>query len=180
MVNIGTIPLETERLILRRFSIDDGLEIFEGYRNQYEFLYYANKNALSIEETIDEISEILKKYSQNDYYNWVITLKNSNKIIGSINLKYNEKFEGMIFSYAIDNRFTNNGYMTEALNSIKSFCFNNLQVNQIIGGCIESNLPSRRVMEKCGLEYKYSIENFIYLTDGYHNSDFYFLTNKNN
>ena len=176
MINLGTITLETERLILRKFSNDDFLEIFNGYRNQPEFLYYSNKNSLTLKETKEEVVEIVKKYEQNTYYNWLITLKDSNKIIGAINLKYNEKFEGMLFSYAIDNRFTNNGYMTEALTCIKNFCFNDLQVSQIIGGCIESNLASKRVMEKCGLEYKYSIDNFIYLIDGYHNSDFYFLT----
>ena len=179
MINLGTIWLETERLILKKFEIEKSTEIFEVYRNQPEFLYYTNKSKLSLEETQNEVYEIVKKYEQLDYYNWVITLKNSDKIIGAINLKYNEKFEGMIFSYAIDNRFTKNGYMTEALNSIKDFCFNKLDASQIIGGCVESNLASKRVMEKCGLKYKFSIDNFIYLSDGYHNSDFYFLEKNN-
>ena len=43
MNNIGTKELKTERLVLRRFSENDAKELYEGYINQEDFLYYANK-----------------------------------------------------------------------------------------------------------------------------------------
>ena len=40
MNHLGTITLQTNRLILRKINILDSKEIFEGFVNQEEFLYY--------------------------------------------------------------------------------------------------------------------------------------------
>lgn len=43
MGHIGTQEIISNRLILRKFSQNDSKEIFNGFRNQKEFLYYTNK-----------------------------------------------------------------------------------------------------------------------------------------
>ena len=43
MNHVGTLELKTERLVLRKFRKEDANEIFLGFVNQDEFLYYANK-----------------------------------------------------------------------------------------------------------------------------------------
>ena len=43
MNHVGTKIINTERLVLRRFTENDAKEIYEGYVNQEDFLYYANK-----------------------------------------------------------------------------------------------------------------------------------------
>lgn len=48
-------------------------------------------------------------------------MKLKTTIIGSINLKVNEYNDSVEFGYAIDNRYTNKGYMTEALEIVKDF-----------------------------------------------------------
>lgn len=50
MEQIGTQKIETECLILRKFTKEDSQEIFEGFRNQEEFLYYTNKKPVSLEK----------------------------------------------------------------------------------------------------------------------------------
>ncbi len=50
MKHLGTIELETKRLILRRFEEKDAEELYFGYINQKEFLYYANKERKTLEE----------------------------------------------------------------------------------------------------------------------------------
>ena len=50
MNEIGTVKLETERLILRRLEKNDAKELFDGIVNQKEFLYYANKKQVTLEE----------------------------------------------------------------------------------------------------------------------------------
>ena len=83
MNNIGTKTIETERLILRRFTLEDAKEIFEGYVNQEGFLYYANKEKITLEEEIDLLKGIEDKYNNLDYYNWLITIKDTKKVIGA-------------------------------------------------------------------------------------------------
>ena len=168
MIHLGTKVLESSRLRLRRFEEKDAYEIYEGFINQEGFLYYANKEKRTLEEEKESLKGIDEKYGNNEYYNWLITLKDTSKIIGAINLNvdnFNESFE---FNYAIDDRYKSNGYMTEALTLVKDFIINEVKANRFYGGCEINNIASKRVMEKCGLVYEGVIRNHLKLRDGYH------------
>ncbi len=173
MNHLGTKLLKSERLILRRFKELDAKEIYDGYVNQEEFLYYANKEKRTLEEEINSLKGIDEKYKNNDYYNWLITLKYDNKIIGAINLRANDFNESLEFNYAIDDRYKGNGYMTEALKTVKDYCFNELNVNRLYGGCEINNVASKRVMEKCSFVYEGTLRNYLKLRDGYHDMHLY-------
>ena len=84
MNHLGTKVLQSKRLILRRFKEADAKEIYEGYVNQEGFLYYAHKEKRSLEEEKNSLKGIDEKYKNNNYYNWLITLKSDNKIIGAV------------------------------------------------------------------------------------------------
>lgn len=168
MKHLGTQLLETDRLILRKVQQNDAEELISSYINQDEFLYYANKNKLTLLQLKEQIAKTLENYKDNDYYDWVITLKNSGKIVGAINLKANTTADYVEFNYAIDNRHINNGYMTEALLVVKEFCFKTLEVKRFQGGCCIENIASKRVMEKCGMECEGILKSAIKLIDGYH------------
>jgi len=168
MIHKGTRVLESKRLILRQFREEDAEEIYNGFINQEEFLYYANKKRRTLEEEKKSLLNIDKKYENNDYYNWLITRKEDNKIIGSINLNVHEINEMVEFNYVIDNRYTKKGYMTEALNLVKDYCLKELSVNRFQGGCCVENIASKKVMEKCGMQYEGTLRKYIILSDGYH------------
>lgn len=177
MEHLGTMGLETNRLVLRKFTEDDAEEIFYGFINQPEFLYYANKKERTLEEEKLSLKSIDEKYKNLDYYNWLITLKNTKQIIGCINLRIDEHNDSVEFNYAIDNRFTNNGYMTEALLKIKEFALENLKVNRFQGGCCVENLASKKVMEKCGMHFEGTLRNYIKLKDGFHDMHMFSIIN---
>lgn len=179
MKSVGTQKLISNRLILRKFSQKDSKEIFEGFRNQKEFLYYTNKKTITLEEQIDSLNNIDEKYKDKNYYNWLITLKNTKQIIGAINFNINLRNDSVIINYAIDNRFTGNGYMTEALEIVKDFAFNKMNVHRFEGGCIVTNIASKRVMEKCGLVQEGILKDYIKLSDGYHDMFMFSIINEN-
>ncbi len=145
MNSVGTKELYTERLILRRFKESDAEELFLGYINQENFLYYANKEKRTLEEEKQSLIRINEKYKNNDYYNWLITLKENNAIIGSINLTVNLRNDSVEFNYVIDN-----------------------SINRFQGGCCVENMASKRVMEKCNMKCEGVLEKYIKLKDGYH------------
>lgn len=168
MKHIGTKKIETERLVLRKFKKTDAEEIFYGFRNQKEFLYYTNKPKVSLEQQKDSLNDIDEKYKNKDYYNWLITLKGTRQIIGAVNFNVNLRNDSVMFNYAIDNRFTCKGYMTEALKAVEDFAFNKIEVNRFEGGCVIENAASKRVMEKCGLQQEGILKDYVKLADGYH------------
>lgn len=173
MKHLGTRKLETKRLLLRKFNETDTQELYSGYINQKEFLYYANKMSKSFKEVKQKLINMNEKYKDNDFYNWAITLKDNFAIIGTINLKVNTYNNSVEFNYAIDNRYINKGYMTEALNKIKEFAFNELLVTRFQGGCCVENIASEKVMKKCGLKYEGTLKKYIKLSDGYHDMYMY-------
>lgn len=175
MNNLGTQNLKTERLVLRRFEMSDAKELLDGYINQSEFLYYANKQPMSIEDIEGYLLHTTQKYSEGDYFNWVITQKEDGKIVGAINLKPSSD-DSLLFSYAIDNRYTGRGYMTEALAVVRDYALEKLKVSAFVGGCVTKNIASKKVMEKCGLKYQKTIKNHKELADGLQDMDYYSLS----
>ena len=81
MKHLGTKTLETDRLLLRRIYKEDAKEIFEGFINQEDYLYFFNKEPRTLEEEIKSLENIDEKYENLDLYNWVIVLKENNKIL---------------------------------------------------------------------------------------------------
>ena len=65
--------------------------------------------------------------------------------------------------------------MTEALNKVKEFAFDILNVNRFQGGCVTKNIASKRVMEKCNMNLEGVLKSYIKLNDGYH--DMYMFSN---
>ena len=167
MKHLGTVQLITKRLILRRFKEEDAEGIFNSFINDEGFLYYANKQKRTLEQEKESLKGIEEKYKNKEYYNWLITLKD-NAIIGSIYLRVDNDNDSLEFNYAIGKMFQCNGYMTEALNRVKTFSINNLKVKRFFGGCEINNIASKKVMEKCGLKYERTIKNHLKLNDGYH------------
>ena len=178
MIHKGTKVLKSDRLVLRQFKENDAEEICNGFINQKEFLYYANKKITTLDEEKKFLKNIEEKYKSNNYYNWLITLKESKKIIGTINLRVEEKNETVEVNYALDNRYTDKGYMTEALNLVKEYCLNELKVNRFQGGCCVENIASKRVMEKCGMQCEGILRRYIVLNDGYHDMYMFSIVNE--
>ena len=168
MRHLGTRELQTARLLLRRIREADAEELFLGFVNQKEFLYYANKKERTLEEERASLIGIGEKYENDSYYNWLITLRDSGRIIGQIILQVDERNDSVEFSYAIDKRHTGRGYMTEALDRVKKFALEEMRVSRFQGGCCVENTASRRVMEKCGLDCEGRLRRYLKLSDGAH------------
>ena len=171
MSEFGSKKIETNRLILRKITIEDSKAIYEGFVNQKEFLYYSNKKERTLKEQIDSLKEIDKKYENPDYYNWLITLK-SNEVIGQIVAnKYNIE-NSVIINYAIDNRYTCQGYMKEALKAVLDYLINQPNITSVYCGCCIENIASKKVMEKY-MKFVKTIKNHVTLSDGLHDMHLY-------
>ena len=164
---LGSKTLISDRLILRKINQSDVKEIYEGFVNQKEFLYWANKKPRTLQQQIDSLKGIDKKYLRNDYFNWIITLKGNGKIIGSINACEYEIQDSVLINYAIDNRYINNGYMSEALKIVLDYLLNEVKISNVYCGCCIENIASKKVMEKY-MQYVSTIKNHVTLVDGLH------------
>ena len=84
----GSIEIKTERLLLRKFRINDAEEIFATWTGDERVAKYTSWYAhKSVGDTKAYVEYMASKNKLSDY-NWIIEL--DDKIIGSINVCYSD------------------------------------------------------------------------------------------
>lgn len=75
MKNLGTKRLETDRLVLRRFVIEDAMDMYQNWASDPEVTRFLTWPAHEDVETSKNIlQDWIKRYDNNDFYNWAIEL----------------------------------------------------------------------------------------------------------
>ena len=144
--------LETERLLLRPVTLDDAEAMFE-YSSDEEntrCTFLPNKD---LEETKNIIARL---FMGRPLGNWGIELKESGKLIGSIDLhKLDPILKKAAIGYVIHKNYWNQGLATEALKEIIRLAFERLDMNMLVALHDVENPASGRVMEKAGMKFSH-------------------------
>ena len=152
----GTVTLETERLILRRFTLDDAEFMFNNWANDTEvtkYLTWPAHSDVSVSKSI--INSWLELYQKPEHYSWAIVLKETGEPIGSIGAVEQREDTSMVhIGYCIGQKWWNKGYTSEALAELIRFFFDEAGVSRIESRHDPRNPNSGRVMTKCGLKYE--------------------------
>lgn len=153
-MTIDQLPtLTTPRLTLRRFSEQDGQQIFDNYASDPMVARYVTWNAHTSPE---QSRQLAKAFHDGSFgaYQWAIVLNQTGQLIGNISLVETdaEKKNGM-FGYVLGQKWWNMGLATEALTETLRFLFKECGFETITGEYAILNPASGKVMEKCGLEF---------------------------
>lgn len=154
--HLGTKFIETERLLLREFFLDDANAMFNNYAGDDEVTKYLTwPTHQSAAESEAVISEWLPDYEKEECYNWAIELKELGEIIGAISaFDINEKVEKLQVGYCIGKKWWNQGITTEALKAVMDFLFDEVGAKRIEARHDTQNVYSGKVMRKCGMKYE--------------------------
>ncbi|MBQ7921238.1 MAG: GNAT family N-acetyltransferase [Clostridia bacterium] len=152
----GTKTIETDRLVLRAFTMNDADAMFRNWESDPEVTEFLRwKTASSITETKQVLGEWVRGYEDPDFYQWAIVLKEIGEPIGSISVVgKNEKLDIVHIGYCIGSRWWRRGYTSEAFQAIIPFFFTEVGVNRIESQHDPNNPNSGLVMQKCGLRYE--------------------------
>ena len=81
----GTQTIETSRLILRKAKMEDAEAMFRNWANDPEVTKYLTWPPHDdVEVTKSVIANWVESYSKDDYYHWMIVLKETDTPIGSL------------------------------------------------------------------------------------------------
>lgn len=157
MKNCGTQRIETDRLILRRYKIEDAGAMYKNWASDSEvtkFLTWQPHSSVDVSRSI--IEDWLKKYSDEKYYHWAIVLKdNGNEPIGGISVVHmNEDISMVHIGYCLGRAWWRRGIMSEALKAVTDFMFDTVEVNRVESRHDPRNPNSGKVMQKCGMKYE--------------------------
>lgn len=156
MEHKGTATLETERLILRRFTESDAEPAFRNWTSSDTVTKYLRwETHRDVRVTCDYINFLSENYKRPDAYDWAIVCKELGEPIGSIGaVALNERARSVEIGYCIGKKWWRQGYMSEALAAVIKFFFEEVGVNRVYSEHDPRNPNSGKVMEKCGMKYE--------------------------
>ncbi|WP_297693033.1 GNAT family N-acetyltransferase [uncultured Eudoraea sp.] len=157
--------IETPRLILREFTVDDAYKIWE-LNSDPEVIKYTGDPPFENVENARDFLNNYKDYENNGFGRWAVIKKDSNTFLGWCGLKLNE--QNLIdLGFRFFRREWNKGYATEAAKACLEYGFMELNIKEIIGRVAMKNTGSIKVLEKLSMEYWKNdsckgIENSLY------------------
>jgi [ribosomal protein S5]-alanine N-acetyltransferase len=147
--------LTTERLFLRELQLDDAEEIFR-LRSDKDVNDLINRpGAVTIDDATEFIRKIQALAVNREVIIWAITLIGDAKLIGTILYWHIEWADCRAeIGYELLPEYRGKGIMTEALESVIGFGFEELKFKEIVAELNERNGKSIRLLEKLGFELK--------------------------
>ena len=151
----GTVTIETPRLILRRARIEDAKPMLRNWANDPEvtqYLTWPTHKCLEVTESV--LANWIESYQKDDYYQWMIVLKNLGEPIGSIMATTVGRAQSAHIGYCIGRDWWHQGIMSETLKAVINFLFDEVGYHRIEAMHDPNNPNSGKIMEKCGMKYE--------------------------
>ena len=147
------IVIETDRLLLRTFTEDDAL-----------LLYDLNLDPEVTRYTLDPMTDIgharkvlreviLPQYALYNHGRWAVHLKPGLEFIGWSGLKYIAERNEIDLGYRFKQDYWGKGYATESAYACLQYGFLKLKMQRIVGRALVGNVGSIKVLEKIGMHY---------------------------
>lgn len=163
-LNFDPFPdIETKRLILRRITLDD-LDAYFALRSNVIAMKYICQPIPTLEETKTKIYRINEMINMNDGIVWALCLKTDNIMIGtaSFHKVIKEHFRAEI-GYMLHPNFWKQGIISEALQSVIDFGFNNMSLHSIEAQIDPENIGSEMVLQRFNfVKEAYYKENYFF------------------
>lgn len=177
MNHLGTKRIETDRLLLRPFTVEDAQAMYDNWASDPEVTKYLTWTAYQSEETANEILSIwTKEYEKQDFYQWAIELKNLGQPIGSISVvEMKERALAAHIGYCIGRNWWHQGIMSEALRAVMDFLFDEVGFNRLESRHDPNNPNSGKVMMKCGMKYECTMRQSDWNNQGICDASWYAL-----
>lgn len=155
--------LETDRLILRRFSTEDADFILE-LLNEPSWLRFVGDKGV---RTVDDAREYILKGPVNSYERfgfgmYLTELKRGGTPIGMCGLMKRESLTDVDIGFAFLPKYWGNGYAYESAAAVMAHAKSAFGLNRILAVTTPDNHGSIKVLEKLGLRF----DRMVRLTEG--------------
>lgn len=155
MNHLGTQRLETDRIILRPFTVEDAPAMYRNWASDPEvtrFLTWPPHANVGVTEFV--LRDWVSHYGEPEYYQWAMELKSIGEPVGSIAV-VNSQAEGKLsiaeVGYCLGKAWWGQGLMPEAARAVRDFLFDRVGYDCIQAGHDVNNPKSGRVMQKVGM-----------------------------
>lgn len=147
--------IETERLVLREFELDDAQDVYAFASNPQVTRYTCDSDVVN---SVDDVRRIIVDVWHSDYRNHgygrlAVVHKKDDKVIGFCGLKYLDDMDEIDIGYRFLPEYWGQGIATEAASACLRHAETNLGLRNIIGLVMAENTASHRVLQKLGFRH---------------------------
>lgn len=147
--------LETERLVLRRITVEDAEFMLE-LLNEPSFLRFIGDRGV---RTVDDARAYISKgpvdsYERNGFGLYLTELRSYGTPIGICGLLKRESLEDVDIGFAFLPEFWANGYASESASAVMAYARDALGLDRVVAVTSPDNGASIRVLEKLGMEFE--------------------------
>jgi len=161
--------LETERLMLRRMTMDDA----EFYLRHMSEPSIVSMETFEAPENMNAAIEALREYcvdifTKDQGIRWGIELKGTPELIGTCGFyKWVKHAHHAEIGYDLDPEHRRKGIMTEALTAMLEYMFTSVELNRVQALVDPGNQPSIKLITKLGFSKEGVLRSYSYFRGKY-------------
>ncbi|MCY3976475.1 MAG: GNAT family N-acetyltransferase [Chloroflexi bacterium] len=169
--DFATIPiLETDRLLLRRVTVDDYDDWLAVWHSpgvlDYLIDFDGAPDGVVAKAIIEWADRIIRERSG---IRWAITLKPHDRMIGSCGFHlYARRDRRVEIGYELHSDFWRQGIMSEAAQAVVNFCFVQLDVHRVEADVVEGNVASAALLKTLGFSLEGNWRDRVFKRGAYH------------
>lgn len=142
------LVIETERLLLRQWRLDDVEDVVDGLNNLNVTKWMA---FVPYPYTKKDAEDFINKSINDKLYNFAIVLKDNNKVIGGTQLRNIDKVQGTAGGGIwINEKYHGHGYGREAWGARIKYAFEELGLRRLENGFFDGNESSWKMQKAFG------------------------------
>jgi len=147
--------IETERLVLDEFSIEDAPFIFALLNTPSWIQAIGNRGVRTLADAQSYISDgALNSYKQHGFGPYLVKLKTNGLPIGLCGLFKRDLVDAPDIGFAFLPDYTGKGYGFESATAVMQYARDVLGLTRIVGITLPTNQYSIRLLEKLGLRFE--------------------------
>ena len=163
MRHCGTQIIDTPRLLLRRFCLDDCNDMLNNWIASEKIQFEYGEPVYTTESQVRELlDKWIASYANPDFYRWAIIEKESGQNIGQIAFcKVYSDCKTAEIEYCVGEKSWGKGYAVEALSSVIKHTFENSDFDRLEAYHRAENTKSGRVLQKSAMHVTDTVQRFV-------------------
>jgi RimJ/RimL family protein N-acetyltransferase len=147
-------PLQTDRLTLRPFHLDDldALYAIQSRPDVSRYLYWEPRSRLQVRDVLDRKARQSVLYDEGQVITLAVVWREIDKLVGEVNLSWlSRQFRQGEIGFVFHPDYHGKGLAREAAEVMLRLGFNGLGLHRIIGRCDGRNAASAALLERLGM-----------------------------
>ncbi len=149
-----TLPIQTDRLVLRSFKRDDGegLCAYHTLPSVQRYVFSRTRDAGEVAEVLTLMCSQVSLQRPGDILTLAMTRKSDGALLGHVSLLWLDATAGQgEVRFLINPTYAGQGYVGEALSALFDLAFSHFRIHRIFVRCDGRNHNSIRLMQQLGM-----------------------------